>query len=74
MDNYVGKRLDGRYVIREIIGVDSLGYLAKENALKLTQNSCGFCTGCFTGVYPTDPPKHIDRSKFEMSIMEEKLK
>ena len=60
--------------IREIIGVDSLGYLSKENALKLTNNSSGFCTGCFTGVYPTEPPKHVDRSKFEMSIMEEDLK
>ncbi len=60
--------------IREIIGVDSLGYLSKENALKLTNNSSGFCAGCFTGIYPTEPPKHVDRSKFEMSIMEEDLK
>ena len=60
--------------IKDIIGVDSLGYLSKENALRLTQNSCGFCVGCFTGEYPTEPPKHVDRSKFEMSIMEEDLK
>ena len=57
--------------IRDIIGVDSLGYLSKENALKLTQCSSGFCVGCFTGEYPTEPPKQMDHSKFEQSIMEE---
>ena len=59
--------------IRDIIGVDTLGYLSKENALKLTENSTGFCVGCFTGAYPTEPPKQVDRSKFELSIMEEDL-
>jgi len=56
--------------IRDIIGVDSLGYLSTEGAQKIAENTCGFCTGCFTGVYPTEPPKFNTKSKFERSIME----
>ncbi len=39
--------------IRDIIGVDSLGYLSVENMMKIAEESrCGFCNACFTGKYP----------------------
>ncbi len=57
--------------IRDIIGVDSLGYLRPENAERLCDNTpCGFCVGCFTGKYPCDPPTTTVKSKFERSITE----
>ena len=58
--------------IRQIIGVDSLGYLSCENVHKLADNTTGFCVGCFTGKYPCDPPTHTDRTKFEMGVLEGK--
>jgi amidophosphoribosyltransferase len=39
--------------IRKIIGADTLEYLSYDNLLKTAGNSkCGFCHGCFSGVYP----------------------
>ena len=43
--------------ICQIIGADSLGYLSCESAKKLADNSHGFCTACFDGKYPVEPPK-----------------
>ena len=57
--------------IRQILGVDTLGYLSCESANKLADNSCGFCTACFSGKYPVDPPKIADRTKFERGILED---
>lgn len=55
--------------IREIIGVDSLGYLGVEHLDKLAYGSkCGFCSGCFTGEYPTEPPARAQKSKFEQKL------
>ena len=55
--------------IREIIGVDSLGYLNVDYLDKLADNSTiGFCKGCFTGEYPCDPPCRAQKSKFEQKI------
>jgi amidophosphoribosyltransferase len=43
--------------IRDIIGVDSLGYLSIEACDKLAAGAaCGFCKGCFTGQYPAPIP------------------
>lgn len=43
--------------IREIIGVDSLGFLSVEACDKLAAGAkCGFCKGCFTGKYPAAIP------------------
>ena len=40
--------------ICEHIGADSLAFLSAGNAEKIALKSgCGFCAGCFTGVYPT---------------------
>ena len=55
--------------IREIIGVDSLGYLNVDYLDKLADNSSiGFCKGCFTGQYPCEPPCRAQKSKFEQKI------
>ena len=56
--------------IAKIIGVDSLGYLSCENAHKLAENTTGFCTACFDGKYPTNPPKKPDKTRFERGIDE----
>ena len=55
--------------IREMIGVDTLGYLNVDYLDKLADNShIGFCKGCFTGEYPCDPPCRAQTSKFEQKI------
>ena len=55
--------------IAEIIGVDSLGFLSIEAVDKLADQSvCGFCSGCFTGEYPSPPPKCAGVSKFEKGL------
>ena len=43
--------------INKLVGSDSLGYLSIEHVQQLAIHSkCGFCTGCFTGEYPVNPP------------------
>ncbi len=45
-------RLTVEETAREI-GADSLGYLSLESVVKIAeQAACGFCTACFSGVYP----------------------
>ena len=56
--------------VRQIIGVDSLGYLSCENAHKLAETGEGFCTACFDGNYPCTPPKTPDKTRFERGIDE----
>ena len=57
--------------IREIIGVDSIGYLSTENVYKLADNAhLGFCAACFTGNYPCEIPKRAAKSRFEQKISE----
>ena len=55
--------------IRDIIGVDSLGYLSVEACDKLAKG-CGlsFCKGCFTGEYPVDPPAKDQTPRHEKPI------
>ena len=55
----------------KILNVDSLGFLSPENAKKLTDNTTGFCTACFDGQYPCEPPKIADRTKFERGVEEQ---
>ncbi len=53
--------------IRQEIGADTLEYLSLESLKEITK-SCkmnGFCYGCFTGKYPIEVPKNIDKDKFE---------
>lgn len=57
--------------IARIIGVDSLGYLSTDSVVKLAEcPSGGFCTGCFTGVYPTDVPEKKTKFRFERRLSE----
>ncbi len=51
--------------IAKIIGADSLGYISVENVQKIAKDTkLSFCTGCFTGKYPVDPPEKAEKSKF----------
>ena len=54
--------------IARLIGVDSLGYLSRENVALLTGADSGFCTACFGGPYPTPVPAHGEKNRFEMKI------
>jgi len=55
--------------IVQMIDVDSLGYLSIENARKIAENSdCEFCTACFDGLYPTEPPTHPLKHRFESGV------
>lgn len=42
--------------IREAIGSDSLGYLSMEGMYKCFKEDCGYCVGCFNGIYPVATP------------------
>ncbi|GHU73889.1 amidophosphoribosyltransferase [Clostridia bacterium] len=55
--------------IRAILDVDSIGYFRAEDLPKLDASGHGcFCDACFTGVYPTPPPKVPSKLKFEIQI------
>lgn len=53
--------------IRQDIGVDSLEYLDLENLKEIAKGSNmeDFCFGCFTGEYPIEVPKTLDKDVFE---------
>ena len=57
--------------IAKIIGVDSLGYLSCENVVKLCDNTSGFCTACFDGKYPCEPPSNPGKFRFETQLEED---
>jgi amidophosphoribosyltransferase len=42
--------------IREAIGSDSLGYLSMEGMYRCFRENCGYCVGCFNGIYPVATP------------------
>ena len=50
--------------IREIIGADTLAYLAEERLSEIVEG-LSVCLGCFTGKYPIEPPKHDIRGVHE---------
>ncbi len=50
--------------IRKIIGADSLGYL-ELNRLEEMSEGLSICKGCFTGVYPLEPPTEDIRGDYE---------
>ena len=59
--------------IAKLIDVDSLGYLSLDDAVKLADHtSCGFCTACFGGGYPTAVPEAGGKDRFEYKISEHK--
>ena len=61
---------------RDLIGVDSLGYLPVDDLPYLLgqEEHDGFCDACFTNVYPTEIPKDSGKSRFEYKISERKGK
>jgi len=57
--------------ICEYLGADSLGFLSLEHVTKIARNAnCGFCDGCFTGIYPIPEPEAIPKSKYDFKIGE----
>lgn len=55
--------------IAKHIGVDSLGYLSIESVKKIASSAeTDFCVGCFSGEYPSEPPKETSKNKFEQKI------
>ncbi len=57
--------------IKEILGVDSIGFLSVENAPKIA-NGCArnYCLACFNGEYPTEIPCKKQQRKYEKKISE----
>ena len=57
--------------MREILGVDSLGFLSLEGVKKIAEGcNLGLCTGCFCGNYPAETPVVTEKSKFEKKLSE----
>lgn len=55
--------------MRQIIGVDSLGFLSVEATRRIALNcKLGFCDACFTGEYPMEVPNQVDKNMFESEI------
>ncbi len=55
--------------IRQIIGVDSIGYLSLADCDKLAAGcKLNFCKGCFSGRYPVEPPCAAHKLKFETPL------
>ncbi len=56
--------------IRQIVGVDSLGYLDLEDLKKIAtcDGKNSFCYACFDSNYPTEIPKPQEKSKYETKI------
>lgn len=57
--------------IRDILNVDSLGYLSTEHIKDLAyETNMGFCDACFTGNYPTELPKPIKKPIYMVKLSE----
>lgn len=60
--------------IREMLGADTLGYLAIEDLGELVKDdgSKCYCSACFDALYPTDPPSDKKINRYEFKIGESK--
>lgn len=56
--------------IADFIKVDSLGYLSLEGMTSVMKDN-GFCTACYTGKYPVEPPQNTDKLKLEAGCKSE---
>lgn len=55
--------------MRDIIGVDSLGFLSIEATHKIAVGAkCGFCDACFSGKYSVEVPENAEKNIFESEI------
>ena len=68
-ENLIACKFDDEGLVREL-GVDSLEFLSIENAKRLTGAEREFCTGCFSGEYPCEPPKSKWVNRFESKLSE----
>ena len=57
--------------IREVIKVESLGYLSLEGLMHPFEDAEGFCSACFTGNYPVDPGGR--KGKHELEVISPEL-
>lgn len=55
--------------ICEILGADSLGYLERNRLTEMTGGR-QYCDGCFSGVYPMDPPTEDIRGEHDATVRE----
>jgi len=62
--------------IRQIIGVDSLGYLEYDDVKRIADGKgCkGFCYACFDGKYPTEIPTEQPANRYAVKINIDKKK
>lgn len=51
--------------ICDMLGANSLGYLDVERLGEMLGSDMGYCSACFTGNYPIEPPKDNIRGDFE---------
>lgn len=57
--------------MRQIIGVDSLGFLSLEATHRIALGAKGgFCDACFSGKYPIEVPLQAQKNMFESEIEE----
>lgn len=55
--------------MRKILNVDSIHFLSVESIVKLTDNGDrGFCTACFSSIYPTPPPAEGKKDRYSQPI------
>lgn len=55
--------------MRQIIGVDSLGFLSLVATRKIAVGcKLGFCDACFSGEYPVEVPEEAEKNMFESEI------
>ena len=55
--------------MRKILNVDSIHFLSVESVVKLTDNGDrGFCTACFSSIYPTPPPEEGKKDRYSRPI------
>jgi amidophosphoribosyltransferase len=55
--------------IRAHVGADSLCYLSLAGMLKAIGRSEGYCTACFTGIYPIGIAPGREKPSFEYSTL-----
>ena len=51
--------------ICDMLGANSLGYLDVERLGEMLGSDMGYCSACFTGNYPIEPPKDNIRGDFD---------
>ena len=68
-ENLIACKYNTNKEIAKALGADSLSYLSLEGSHELAKKEgLYFCDGCFSGSYPIDVPKGIEKNKFEQKI------